>query len=207
MIETVWPGPRNAVVCADWTELPFAPGSQDLALCDGGLSLVSHPHDHIRLVQSLHGVLAPAGLCLLRLYVPAAEPESAVAVLDELLVGKISNPNILKLRLGMALQDDPTRGVQLAHVWDVLHQAVPDLKEFAERFGWPPGPWLAINTYRECARWYHFLTVAEVDHLFTRAPGGFTRELLQTPPGEFGDRCPIVVYRSRRSDSAGDGGE
>ena len=50
---------RNAVVCADWTELPFAPGSLDLALCDGGFPLVSpHPHNHIRLVEALHRVLA-----------------------------------------------------------------------------------------------------------------------------------------------------
>src|SRR5580698_11337179 len=41
MIDAVWPGPRSAVLCADWTAMFLPARSRDIALCDAGLILVS----------------------------------------------------------------------------------------------------------------------------------------------------------------------
>src|SRR5205823_2871589 len=116
MIEAVWPGPRSAVVCADWTDLPLEEKSRDLVLCDGGLHLLSHPHAHRRWVRELRRVVTVNGLCILRLFVPPQHRETAAGVLRELLAGAIPNLNVLKLRLGMALQESSEAGVQLGDV-------------------------------------------------------------------------------------------
>lgn len=195
MIEAVWPGPRSAVVHADWTELPLDAGSRDLVLCDGGNILLSYPHGQHRFVQALQRVVAPRGLCIFRLFVPPAQRESPAAVLCELLAGRIPNLNILKLRLGMALQESSERGVQLAHVWDALQRAAPDFSRLAARLGWPLDHLLAIDTYRGCSSRYHFLSITEVCRLFTEHPGGFTFAAMEVPAYELGERCPTVVFR------------
>src|ERR1017187_9474538 len=56
MIESVWPGLRSAVLCADWTAIPLPARSQDLALCDAGLILVSFPHGLSKIVRVLQQV-------------------------------------------------------------------------------------------------------------------------------------------------------
>lgn len=195
MIDAVWPGPRDAVVCANWTDPPLESGSRDMALCDGGIHLLSYPHDHHNLVGALRRVVAPGGLCVFRLFVPPRQREQPGTVLRDLLAGRISNPNILKLRLGMALQEDKEQGVQLGKVWDAIHQVAPDLSHLAERIGSRPEPWLAIRSYRNCPNRYHFLSVAEVCRLFCDDPGGFTMEKVQVPSYELSERCPTVVFR------------
>ena len=136
MIDALWPGPRDAVVCADWRDLPFPTGSRDVTVCDGGISMLSYPADHREFVRSLHRVVAPGGLCVFRLYVPPGVRESPEAVLRDLLEAKIPNLNVLKLRLGMALQRSSEGGVELGHVWNVLREAAPDFPVLAERIGW-----------------------------------------------------------------------
>lgn len=195
MIDAVWPGPRNAVLRADWRDMRLTQGSRDVVLCDGGLVLLSYPQDHVKLVQALHLLLTPGGLCVFRLFVPPATPEKTETVLGDLLAGRVANPNILKLRLGMALQDSCERGVQLGHIWEVLHQAAPDLAELAQRHGWPAEPWLAINAYRNSPTRYHFLSAAEVHRLFCDKPGGFALESTHIPDYTFGERCPLITLR------------
>ena len=70
MIDTVWPGPKSSAICAGWTELPLPDRSRDVVLCDGGLNGLSYPDDLSRLVHELHRVVAPNGLCGIRLFVP-----------------------------------------------------------------------------------------------------------------------------------------
>jgi SAM-dependent methyltransferase len=195
MIEAVWPGPRSAVLCANWTELPLDTASRDLVLCDGGLHLLSHPHAHQQLVRALRRIIAPGGLCIFRLFVPPVQREMPEAVLRDLLAGGIANLNILKLRLGMALQETSEGGVQLAQVWDALRQAAPDFSELAARLGWSLDHLLAIDTYRDCSSRYHFLGIADVDRLFTEQPGAFTFVSLKVPQYELGNRCPTIVFR------------
>jgi hypothetical protein len=116
-------------------------------------------------------------------------------VLESLLAGEIANLNLLKLRLGMALQQSPAAGVELATIWQTLHNAAPDFPALAQKLGWPLGHLLAINTYHNCPRRYHFVTVKEVYDLFSNSPGGFQMETIQGPDYAMGEQCPMVAAR------------
>ena len=193
MIDTVWPGPRNTAVCADWTALPLQTGSRDIVLCDGGVHLVVYPGDHRQLVRTLHRVVASGGVCIFRLFVPPRKREAVDDVLGNLLEAKIANLNILKLRLGMALQKDSSEGIELKRIWDTIHRVAPDFDRLASRIGWPMEHLLAINTYRNSPVRYYFLTPDDVCRVFCENPGGFTLETVNVPSYELGERCPTVV--------------
>ncbi len=74
MIDAVWPGPSDAVLCADWLELTLPDASRDVALCDGVLNLLSYPQEQSRLARLLREALADEGLFVCRLFVPPAQP-------------------------------------------------------------------------------------------------------------------------------------
>jgi SAM-dependent methyltransferase len=195
MIDAVWPGDRTQVICGDWVNIPLGTGSRDLALCDGGLHLMRHPQDQAQFVRGLRGVLEPGGRLVVRLFSCPDRQESVAAVMADLMDGRIPNLNILKLRLGMALQRDATEGVRLGEVWAALQQVAPDLVELAERLGWRVDHTLSINTYRDCDKRYHFLTTQDALSLFCRQPGGFVHEMTNQPTYALGERCPTVVFR------------
>ncbi|HEV3386437.1 MAG TPA: class I SAM-dependent methyltransferase [Gemmata sp.] len=195
MIDAIWPGPRNSVLCADWTAMPLPARSRDIALCDAGLILVSFPHGLIKIVRILQRVLTSGGLFITRLFLPPAQHESPGVVLSDLLAGSIANLNILKMRLGMALQENSEDGVQLGHIWDVLHRAAPNLPRLAERIGWSLETLSAIDVYRNCSSVYHFSSFTEIRQLFCDEPGGFTCESIDVPGYPLGERCPTVVFR------------
>jgi hypothetical protein len=195
MIESVWPGLRSAALCADWTAIPLPACSQDVVLCDGGLIMVSFPDGISKIARVLQNMLTPGGLFVTRLYATPDRRESAAIVLSDLLAGKIANVNILKLRLGMALQESSEQGVQLGHVWDTLQRVAPDLPRLAERIGWPIESLSAIEAYRESSSRYHFTTLAEIRRLFCDDPGGFSCETIDVPGYELGERCPTVAFR------------
>jgi SAM-dependent methyltransferase len=201
MIDVVWPGPRNAVIRADWTAIPLRDGSRDIVLCDGGVHLIGYPNGHHNFVQSLHRIVVPGGLCIFRLFVTPQEHETADQVIRDLLDGRIFNLNILKLRLGMALQKDTAQGIALGQVWNTIHQAAADFEELASRIGWPLENLLAIHTYRNSDIRYFFLDLDSVRRLFCDKPGGFELVTVQVPAYELGDRCPTIVLR--RLDTAG----
>lgn len=195
MIEAVWPGPRGRAICADWTTMPLTPACRDVALCDGGLHLLSHPVEQRALVDELARVLGPDGLCALRLFVPPSEPETADAVLADLLAGKVPNLNVLKLRLGMALQESPAQGVELSSVWNALCGDWSDYERLARRIGWEQGHLSAIDSYRGSRNRYYFVTVGQVVDLFCVDPGGFETVAVEVPTYHLGERCPTVVLR------------
>ncbi|MEX1017329.1 MAG: class I SAM-dependent methyltransferase [Phycisphaeraceae bacterium] len=195
MIDAVWPGPRGAALCAEWTDLPLAAGSRDIALCDGGLHLLAYPHEQQRFVRALHRVVAPGGLCLLRLFVPPPQRESPAAVIDDLLRRRIASLSGLKFRLWMALQREVARGVALAAVWETVHRVEPDWAQLASHVGWSLEHLSAIDTYRDSATRYCLPTEAAVRQLFCESPGGFTLEARHTPTYELGGQCPTLVLR------------
>jgi len=195
MIDLVWPGPRDAVRREEWTALPLPDGSRDLALCDGGFHLLTHPEGQAQLVESLHRVLSQGGLCVLRLFVPPKEPESPDDVLRDLRAGRIASVNALKLRLGMALQRGPREGVRLGAVWDAFQRAEPDASDLSARIGWPVEQILSIDAYRGSTGAYHFVTVDQAADLFCRDPGGFRVESLRVPSYALGERCPVIALR------------
>ena len=197
MIELVWPGPAEQVVREDWTELSLADGSRDIVLCDGGFHLLDHPAGQAGLVTSLARVVAEGGLCLLRLFVPPARPEDPVSVTDDLTAGRISSVNVLKLRLGMALQTSPAAGVELGLIWSVFDAALAD-RDAERATGWSPEELGSMDAYRASRSRYHFVEVEAVRRLFCESPGGFALESVTTPRYELGERCPLVVLRRIR---------
>jgi hypothetical protein len=195
MIDEVWPGPPGTALCADWTTMPLPPASRDIVLTDGGLSLLAFPAGHRILAGKLREIVAPGGLCLFRLYLPPARRETTAQVLDDLSAGKISNLSILKFRLWMAVQDDPGEGVELRHIWDLVHRAAPVPETFAERIGWPAEHLRAIDTYRDCPARYYFPFLPDLQRIFCDEPGGFTVEEVLTPSHSVGSQCPTLVLR------------
>jgi SAM-dependent methyltransferase len=197
MIDAVWLGPREAVMCADWRDLPLPDASRNLVMCDGGLHLLSYPHGQRKLAATLHRVIEPGGLFVLRLFVPPAVRESGDQVLDDLLAGRIPNLNVLKLRLGMALQENAHVGVALRLIHDVIARLAPSLNDLADRLGWPREHLLAVESYRDSRTRYHFVTMDDVIEMFCQSPGGFEVEKTHVPAAY--ERCPFVVLRRVRA--------
>jgi SAM-dependent methyltransferase len=194
MIDNIWPGERDRVVCGDWRSLPFQSGSRDIVLCDGGFHLVSYPQGQMRFVESVRNVLSPGGICAIRLFVPPRAPEEVPIVLEDLLAGKIDHLNFLKLRLGMAMQPDPAVGVRLGDVWSKV-DGLGAWPELAVRTGWPLEHLRSLDSYRDSDSRYCFVTPSQVEGIFTRVVGGFVLQSLVYPSYEMGDRCPIIVFR------------
>ena len=195
MIDAVWPGPKEAALCTDWLSLQLPESSRDIVLCDGGLHLLAYPWEQQQLVHILRDILSDNGMCILRLFVPPAQRESSDAVICDLLEGKITSLNILKLRLGMSLMENVAEGVELGKVWRLIHGVAPDLKGLAAKIGWSLEHMLAINAYRGSTARYYFVTVNQVTELFCINPGGFEVHGLRVPSYDLGERCPTIVLK------------
>jgi hypothetical protein len=195
MIDHVWPGPRQAARRADWLSLSLADGPRDIVLCDGGFPLVAHPEGQGQLVRVIARATSSRAMVILRLYSPPARREPLDAVFRDLLAGRISNMNVLKLRLWMAIQKDATDGVELATVWRALHEVAPDLRDLARRLGWSIPHTEVINAYRDVKTRYHCASAEQVADLFCHEPGGFALIRKHVPSYEVGELCPIIVLR------------
>jgi len=193
MIEAVWPGPAGSARLSTWVEIPFSESSIDLVLCDGGLSVVRFADEAERVVREVARVLRQGALAVFRVYDPPAQRESAAEVLEALLAGRIPSPNHLKLRLGMAMQEDPRQGVRLSEIWNRLHEGAPDFRYLAACIGWDYDQLCAINTYRESSNCYYFPPLESVLTLFEA--NGFRREYINVPSYEMGGRCPVAGFR------------
>jgi SAM-dependent methyltransferase len=196
MIEHVWPGPRDEATQAGWLDLPLPSGSRDLAFCDGGLHLLDFPHSQKKVVDRLHDVVAPGGRCIFRLFVPPPERESPEAVMIDLFSGRIGNLNILKLRLGMALQESGESGVAVRDVWQKLRGEASSWDGLASRLGWPLDYLQTIDAYRDSQARYHFVSVDQVRELFC-AEGQFIYRGHHTAAYPLSERCPLIVFERR----------
>ena len=194
MIDTVWPGPRNAARCCDWLSLDFPEGSRDIVLCDGGLHLLSYPQEQKKLVRSLHRILATGGLCIFRLFAMPAEKETPEAVLCDLRNLKIKNTNTLRIRLLMALQDNPEEGVALGNVYRTLMEGIDDLKQFQAMIGWTEEDTRPFHNFRGLQYRYHMLRLEQVMDMFSADPGGFRVHRICIPSYALGDSFPTIGF-------------
>jgi hypothetical protein len=194
MIDYVWPGPRDKVLCSDWRCMRLPENSRDIVLCDGGLHLLAFPEELHRLTHLLKKVVSDRGICIFRLYIPPRHQEFPDSVIRDLMDGKISNLNVLKLRLGMSLMKSADEGVELDTVWRVLEAAAPDLRKLASRLGWPFSHIAAIYAYRGSRARYYFSMPDQLSALFCNGQGGFKFHDLREPTYELSERCPTVIF-------------
>jgi SAM-dependent methyltransferase len=198
MIDAVWPGTRSTAICGDWKAIPLVSNSQNIVFCDGGISVLAYLHETRRMIESLERVLAPDGICAFRLYTPPAKQESPDSVLADFVGGRIANLNLLKLRLGMAMQKDVCDGVQLQDIWNAINAAAPDFEMLCSQIGWKLQHLMAINTYRNSRVRYYFPTMAQVLELFQERNGAFKLEEVHYATYPLGERCPMVALRRVR---------
>lgn len=193
MIEALWPGAH--AVRAEWTRLPIEDGSIEIVLCDGGLHLLDFPGGQARMLAEVARVLVSGGVAAMRLFVPRRDRERVSAVLNDLLGGRISDLNVLKVRLAMAMQRDGETGVRLGDVWDRLQDAAPDLDALASGLGWTGGHVHAIDTYRGCEDRYHFIGIEELDSLLRDRRIPLSVESVESPTYPLGERFPTITLR------------
>lgn len=196
MIEHVWPGGADEIVEANWLELPLPSASRDLAFCDGGLHLLEYPSAQRLLVDRLHDVVAAAGRCIFRLFAVPAERETSDRVLADLFAGNIPNLNVLKLRLGMALQESPEAGIEVRQIWRVLAEQSDDWDQLARKLAWPREHLQPIDAYKNSESRYHFISEEQAVELFC-GDGKFAHVGRHRPGYVLGERCPLVVFARR----------
>ena len=192
MIEEVWPGDRADVVVGDWAGMDWPPSSFDIVLCDGGWHLLT-PDGQARLAATLAAAIAPRGRFITRLFTPPARPETPDAVIAALMSGQIPDLNCLKLRLGHALMDSASAGIELGHVWAFLRNECGDWVSLAEKLGWELEHLTAIDAYRGSAARYHFVTTEQFESTVCAPPTGFAIRSIHTPNYAMGTQCPTVV--------------
>ncbi len=192
MIDLIWPGPKANARCADWTESPMPDGSCDIVLCDGGLHLLP-PDRQRRLVETLHDVLTPEGIVVLRLFARREGGEGPEDVLADLRAGSIPDVNALKLRLFLSLSPSHEEGLPMASVPARLDGAFPDRRTLLAVTGWPEESLEAVDVYRDSAARYHLPTREETEHLFC-GTSLFDRSEFRDPPHAHGALTPIVCF-------------
>ena len=193
MVDYVWPGRRNQIVEADWLDLPLPSASRDLAFCDGGLHLVEYPAAQLLLIDRLHDVIAPGGRCIFRFFAAPATGETEAEVLNDLFAGHIPNLNVLKLRLGMALQKSPEAGIEVREIWRVLREQTNARDELAARLSWPIEHLRPLEAYKNSKSRYHFISEDQAIELFC-SNGKFASVTSHRSEYVLGERCPIVVF-------------
>lgn len=195
MIDTVWPGPKEAARCCDWLSLDLPEGSRDIVLCDGGLHLLSYPQGQKALIRTLHGILAAGGLCIFRLFAMPAEKETPEAVLRDLQDGNIKDTDTLRIRLLMALQDNPEAGVALGDVHRRLMEGIDNLEELQTMIGWTEEYMRPIHNFKGLRYRYYILRPEQVTDMFRADPGGFQVHRIFTPSCVLGDRFPTIGFK------------
>ncbi len=119
-------------------------------------------------------------------------------VLDDLMNGRIANLNILKQRLGMAMQPSVEEGVAIADVLRAIETLDNDLARLAQRLGWTWDHMRVIEAYRGSPARYHFISEPQLTRLFCHDD---RFALVGHWQGSYplAERCPIVAYQRQDS--------
>ena len=193
MLRHVWPGSPGSACCADWTRLPLAAGSQDIAFLDGGLQMLTYPDGQARFARELAHVLRPGGLFVVRVFVLPQSAETTQQVVAALRAGEVSTPDELRLRLWMAVQESPAAGVALRQVWEALSLAAPDFPAVGARLGWSDAQVGVVNDYANAVERYYLTRLDHIADVFR--PCGFELEAVRVPAYAMGQCCPTLVLR------------
>ena len=193
MVRVVWPGPRQRVMCADWTRLPLRGGTRDIASCDGGYILLDQQRQ-IDFARSLHRVLIPGGRLLLRVFIPREPPEKPEEILDDLRAGKIASVHALKLRF-MSCDHGGAGGIRGRDIWRLVHDSIAELPALASKLGWKPESLITLETMRHSDITYFQPSHDDVVRRFTAEPGGFRLLRRERPEYDLGDQAPTYIFQ------------
>lgn len=193
MIANVWPGAPERAHQASWTDLPFAAGSRDLVLCDGGLAMIDPPGLLGDLAVELARVMAPGARFVTRLYTPGRREDTVEDVLTSMDRGEVPSLNALKLQLWAAMQRDAATGVRPRDVRQILLDHAGSWSAMAKATGWPLDHVAALDAHRDSTAVYHLVDADEVAAVF-EGTGAFTRVSVEEPAYALGDCCPVVTF-------------
>jgi len=195
MIRGVWPGAAlgHVAVCARWTAMPLAGGTEHVVIGDGCFSALTGDA-YQAMARSLRALLRPDGLALMRFFIRPERPETPAIVFGDLEAGQIGNFHVFKWRLAMAVHGALADGVRLADIWDAWHAAVPRPEILARNRGWPLPVISTIDDFRGVDARYTFPTLAEARSAMAE---GFEEIACHFPSYELGERCPILAFRPR----------
>jgi hypothetical protein len=196
MIRAIWPGGRlgYTALCAEWSDPPLPPASQDIVVGDGCFSALQTRAEYRTTVRAMRRVMREHGLFLMRFFIRPDIAEPVARVFDDLLRARISNFHVFKWRLAMALHGSLDKGVQLADIWDAWRAAIADPAQLASQLDWPLQAVLTIDAYRDVPARYTFPTLAEARAAMAEA---FEEIECRFPDYELGERCPTLTFRPR----------
>lgn len=195
MIDIVWTGPKDMVMCADWLEMDLPDKSRDIVICDGGLVMLDYPQQQKQLADVLYRILADDGICIFRLFCPAFEKEPVETVLEDLLNGRIVNLNLLIMRLWFALHDNVEDGVKPSNVWQVIEDKVADMDQLSTLSGFSVQQLEAVKLNKGSIASYHLLNPDQSAKIFCEDHGGYGLTQIKIPTYEYGKCCPTIILK------------
>jgi SAM-dependent methyltransferase len=198
MLKIVWPArntpPSSCAACADWRELPIASGSLDLVVGDGCYAVLSRSADAALVNAEMRRALKPRGFVLMRCFCrPTVRPDLE-DLFQRLFAGEITNLDLFRFLLAMALYKDAHTQVTRRAVGEVWKRYVPDARAMQARMGWTDDGLANMERSAASANAYYFPTLEELAQLWR--PHFETAES-STPAYAWGELFPRVVLRAR----------
>jgi hypothetical protein len=199
MINLIWPGNipgQREAVSGNWFDIQLEEASFDFVVGDGFSTSFAYPEGYQQIARLISRWLKPDGWLMARLFVRTEKKETLDAILAALRTGTIKKFDILKWRLGMALQENVRQGViidEIYRAWKGMEDQWPSLPEEA---GWPRSTVDTIKLYDGRDERYAFPTIKELNDAFSNHLKPVSTAF---PDYDFGECCPSLVYRRRDS--------
>lgn len=192
----VWPGDiprRRRAVQGDWRSLPVRDAAYDVAIGDGSLNTLRYPDGMRIAARSVQRALGPNGLLALRVFVRPDDCESPEELLRDATAGRVETFHQFRFRLLIAMQRSAPEGVAVRDVYRFWHD-VARTAALPATLGWSHEDLQAIEPYRESRAVHTFPTLSECREVLSDQ-----FEAIAVRPASYvlGDRCPIIVWRSR----------
>ena len=198
MIAKVWPSkhlPHSfKALAGQWTTLPLASGTVDLAMGDGISTVLPHWSFMDTILAELHRVCAPRATVILRLFVKPDTPDSLAQLMADLESGHLQGFHAFKLRLLMLLQENLHDGVKPRQAWRAWHQLQTQHAACIAARQWPAAVMNTIEAYAQSDDTYWFPTMNQA---LASIEKYFTPRQIQHSDVELGSRCPLYVLERR----------
>lgn len=194
MIEAIWLGPREQVLCANWLSMDLPQSSRDIVYSDAGLIWLAYPHEHRMLAEKLKYIMAEGGILLLRLISPPENRQPLNKIINDARNGLIGNLNVLMLRLLSNMQENSQKGAEWNRLCQLVNDIAPDIDELCCRLYSIPGP--HFRTVPLVSK-QHYVSVPEVIDTFCQLVGGFEVLEIKYPTYEMGENCPTLILERR----------